>query len=139
MATPSFVDYQRGCKLDNAGETSEAIQEFTKAIEKDNYPMAYYCRACIYKDQREFKKAIEDFRSYLKYGSETTPEGTASRVTIEELEIKLKPSSKPQGEKSNVLCPMCKCNLFIVEKNVGGFAGSLKLECPECGQITVKM
>ncbi len=139
MALPSFVYYQRGIKLDNAGNTSGAIQEFTKAIEIDNHPMAYYCRACIYKDLRKFKEAIEDFRSYLKYGSETTPEGVASRVSIEELEKKLKPSSKPQGKKSKMLCPMCKCNLIIVDENIEGFEGSLKLECPECGQTTVKM
>jgi len=139
MAIPSFVYYQRGNKLDNAGNTSEAIQEYTKAIEIDNHPMAYYCRACIYKDLRKFKEAIDDFRSYLKYGSETTREGIASRVCIEELEKKLSPSPKPTGKQSNVLCPKCRCNLIIVGENIGGFKGSLKLECPECGQTTVKL
>jgi len=139
MAMPSFVHYQRGVNLDNAGKTSEAIQEFNKAIEIDNHPMAYYFRACIYKDLRKFKEAIEDFKSYLKHGSETTPEGIASRVTIEELEEKLKRSSKPKGKRSKVLCPICKCNLFIVDEDIDGFQGSLKLECPECGQITIKL
>lgn len=139
MAMPSSVHYQRGINLDNAGNTSAAIQEFNNAIEIDNHPMAYYCRACTYKDLRKFKEAIEDFQSYLKYGSETTPEGIASRVTIEELEEKLKRSSNPQGKRSKLLCAICKCNLFIVGENIDGFKGSLKLKCPECGQITIKL
>lgn len=131
--------YNRGVDLDNAGRTAEAIQEYTKAIELNNHPMAYYSRACIYQDLRKFKEAIEDFQNYLKYGPESSQEAIASRVCIEELQNKLAAISKIQGERSELMCPICRCNLVIVEKNVGGFKGSKKLRCPECGQTIVKM
>jgi tetratricopeptide (TPR) repeat protein len=140
---PNFVRSdgynKRGRDLDNAGKIDEAIREYTKAIQLTNNTLAYYNRACLYKDQRKFKEAIEDFRSYLKYGQATTPQGYSCQAAIKELEKKLKPASQPKGEKSNVLCPTCKCNLFIAEKDVDGVEGILKLECPECGQTTVKL
>lgn len=139
VAELSNRHYNRGIDLDNMGNTTEAIQEFTKAIELNNHPMAYYSRACIYQDLRKFKEAIEDFRSYLEYGSESSREGIASRVCIEELERKLAAASKIQGERSELMCPMCRCNLIIVERNFQGFRGSRVLRCPECGQTTVKM
>ena len=133
------LHYERGVGLDNAGKTAEAIREFTRAIRASKHPMAYYVRACIYQDQREFKKAIRDFRGYLKHGSETGPEGIASRVCIEELEEKITASSKTRGKRSKHMCPLCKCNLIIVAEDVDGFQGSQKLTCPECGQTTIKL
>ena len=67
MSVPNHVSSQRhfdrGVDLDNAGNTSEAIKKYTEAIKVDNHPMAYYCRACIYKNLGKHKKAIEDFQS----------------------------------------------------------------------------
>jgi tetratricopeptide (TPR) repeat protein len=87
---PSRVHYQKGIELDNAGNVSEAIQEFTRAIEMDNHPMAYYCRACIYQDMYNYREAIADFKSYIKYVPEKTRENIAAHVCIEELEEKLR-------------------------------------------------
>jgi tetratricopeptide (TPR) repeat protein len=140
---PAFIrsdgHFKRGVDLDNAGDINGAIREYTEAIQLDNHPLAYYCRACAYKDLRRHKEAIGDFRSYLKYGSESTPEGIASRVSIEELENKLSDSPKLEGKRSKVICPLCRCNLIIVAENIDGFEGSKKLKCPECGQTTVKL
>lgn len=131
--------YELGVGLDNAGKTAEAIREFTRAIRASKHPMAYYARACIYQDQREFKKAIKDFRGYLEYGSETSREGIASRVCIEELEEKLAVSSKTRGKRSKHKCPSCGCDLIIVAEDVDGFQGSQKLTCPECGRTTINL
>ena len=89
-AVSSRAHYQRGVDLDNARNVSEAIKEFTKAIEIDNFPMAYYCRACIYQDMKLYANAIVDFRNYMKYGPKSSREYIASRVCIEELEQKLR-------------------------------------------------
>lgn len=81
--------YNRGIDCDNAGDLNGAIENYTKAIKLNNHPMAYYSRACVYKDLGKYKKAIKDSESYLKYDPASSPEATASRVTIEELKQKI--------------------------------------------------
>ena len=48
-------------------------------------------------------------------------------------------ADKTRGKRSKHKCPLCGCNLIVLEKDVDGFMGSKKLKCPECGQITVKL
>ena len=78
-----------GIKCDNSNDLQGAIKNYSKSINLNKNPMAFYCRACVYQDQKKYKKAIEDFKSYLKYGPSNTKEANASRVSIDELERKI--------------------------------------------------
>lgn len=130
--------FDKGVRCDNAGDLAGAINHYSKAIRIDNHPMAYYHRACVYKDMGKYKEAIGDFKSYLKYGPQNTNEARASKITIEELERKTASLSKIQGERSSVLCPRCKTPMLITARNVQGMMGSQQLHCPGCGMSMIK-
>jgi tetratricopeptide (TPR) repeat protein len=81
--------FKMGIRCDNSDDLEGAINHYSKAINLNKHPMAFYYRACVYQDQKKYKKAIQDFKSYLKYGPSNTKEAIASRVSIEELERKI--------------------------------------------------
>ena len=80
--------FRIGVNCDNSNDLKGAINNYSKAIKLNKHPMAFYHRACVYKDMGKYKEAIEDFKGYLKYGSSSSQEMSASKVTIEELERK---------------------------------------------------
>jgi tetratricopeptide (TPR) repeat protein len=131
--------FRIGVKCDNSGDMEGAINNYSKAISLNKHPMALYCRACVYKHLGKYKEAIEDFKGYLKYGPSSSSEAIASKITIEELEREISRVSSIKGERSNVLCPRCKNNFIITARNVNGFFGSQKLECPNCGSCIIKL
>ncbi|MDA3954585.1 MAG: hypothetical protein PF485_13135 [Bacteroidales bacterium] len=139
ITAESEKHFKIGINCDNSGDLNGAIYSYSKAIGLNKYPMAYYYRACVYKDQGKYKDAIKDFKGYLKYGSSNSKEAIASRVTIEELKSEITRTSSIKGERSKDLCPKCKNNLIITAKNVDGFMGSQKHECPNCGMSIVKL
>ena len=81
--------FKMGIRCDNSDDLEGAIKHYSKAINLNKHPMAFYYRACVYQDQKKYKQAIDDFKSYLKYGPNNTKEAIASRVSINELERKI--------------------------------------------------
>ena len=60
--TPNAEEYlRRGAEALQRGQYSEAIEDFTKAIELEPDADAYYIRGLAYGRQREYDRAIEDF------------------------------------------------------------------------------
>ena len=58
---------RRGVEAGQRGQYSEAIEDFTKAIElKPDYAEAYYLRGLAYHRQGEYEHAIEDFTKAIE-------------------------------------------------------------------------
>ncbi len=131
--------YATGVTLDNSGDMKGALKSYSKAMRASKHPMAFYCRACVYKDMGKYKEAIADFRSYMDHGPRSSPEWSASQTTIEELEAKISKAASVKGARSPHLCPRCNTNFLITEWDAQGIAGAQKLECPACGGTMIKI
>ena len=129
--------FKKGVQCDNAQDLGKAIRFYSKSIRLTKHPKAFYNRACIYKDQWKYKKAIKDFKSYLKHGPTNSREASASEISIRELENIIAKCSSVGGKSSNYPCPRCKSKFIIVGN--GHFPGSIALRCPRCGLSMIKL
>ncbi len=76
---------QRGCCYKKLGDSQNAIEDFSKAIElQPAYSTAYYNRALMYKRNSDWNKAVDDFSKALVF--EPAPETYTNRgVCYEQL------------------------------------------------------
>lgn len=77
--SPAHSYAQQAVRSSSEGKKSQAVQQFTLAIEADSsYPQAFHGRGDAYRSQNEMEKALQDYNTLLELDPKW-PGGHASR------------------------------------------------------------